>query len=64
MDAVAANGWCVKRPPSVALTQLKGLLALVRQSSLVWQGSNYPDNEETADSGKKKLFVVKVAFPS
>lgn len=64
-DAVSAIGRCAKRLPSVALTCLKGLLALVRQSSMALRGSNCPGNEETdnseetADSRKKKFPGVK-----
>lgn len=64
-DAVSAIGRCAKRLPSVALTCLKGLLALVRQSSIALRGSSCPGNEETdnseetADSRKKKFPGVK-----
>lgn len=64
-DAVSAIGRCAKRLPAVALTCLKGLLALVRQISIALRGSNCPGNEETADaeetadSRKKKFPGVK-----
>ncbi|KAH9327723.1 hypothetical protein KI387_007901, partial [Taxus chinensis] len=58
-DAVAAIGRCANRLPSVALTCLKGLLALVRQSSISVQGSSSLANEKTAELRKNKFPGVK-----
>ncbi|GLJ04692.1 hypothetical protein SUGI_0001410 [Cryptomeria japonica] len=60
-DAVAAIGKCAKRLPTVALTCLKGLLALVRKSSVSLEGSHSLASEKTGESMKEKFPGIKAA---